>query len=258
MGGVIGDFVGSVFEGVRIKSYNFQCLINQFSSITDDSVLLAGTAEAILTDGDFVKAYRKWGRKYWDAGFSMHTQIWIKSDSMIYKNPMPGNGGASRAGIIGFLDISEKEVLRLARASAEVSYEHEEAIQGAEAVAFCIYLLRRCVSVQSIKGIMYKKFEYYLEYDLEELHKNWYFDVSAFNCVPVALFIGLNAKSYEDAIRTVLYVGGDADTIGAIAGLVAQARFGVCETLKLETQRYLFRKANDVLLISQQFERAYL
>ena len=258
IGGIIGDYVGSVYEGYRIKSYNFQNLISHHSRITDDSVQLCGTAEAILTDMDFVSSYRKWGRKYWDAGFSMHTQIWMRSDSQEYKNPNPGVGPATRSGLIGFLDLKDFEICELARESARASHSHEEAIQGAEAVAFCIYLIREGFSQQRIKEIIYKKFEYYLEYDYKELNQDWYFDTSAYNVVPVAIFIGLYAVDFEDLIRTVLYVGGDADSIGAIAGLIGQARFGVCETLKLGTQKYLFRNANDVLLLSQQFEKKYL
>jgi ADP-ribosyl-[dinitrogen reductase] hydrolase len=258
IGGIIGDFVGSVYEGYRIKSYNFQNLISHHSRITDDSVQLCGTAEAILTGCDFVSSYRKWGRKYWNAGFSMHTQIWMRSDSLEYKNPNPGVGPATRSGLIGFLEIPQHEICELARESARASHSHEEAIQGAEAVALCIYLIREGFSQQRIKEIMYKKYEYYLEYDYSELNKSWYFDTSAINVVPVAIFIGLYAADFEDLIRTVLYVGGDADSIGCIAGLIGQARFGVCEKLKAGTQKYLFRHANDALLLSQQFEKKYL
>jgi len=41
-----------------------------------------------------------------------------------------------------------------------------------------------------------------------------------------ALYDGLNADSAEDAVVTTVNRGGDADTIGAIAGAVAGARFG--------------------------------
>jgi ADP-ribosyl-[dinitrogen reductase] hydrolase len=44
-----------------------------------------------------------------------------------------------------------------------------------------------------------------------------------------ALFDGLTADSAEDAIVTTVNRGGDADTIGAIAGAVAGARFGASD-----------------------------
>jgi ADP-ribosyl-[dinitrogen reductase] hydrolase len=44
-----------------------------------------------------------------------------------------------------------------------------------------------------------------------------------------ALHDGLNAESAEDAIVTAVNRGGDTDTIGAIAGAVAGARFGASD-----------------------------
>lgn len=44
-----------------------------------------------------------------------------------------------------------------------------------------------------------------------------------------ALFDGLTADSAEDAIITTVNWGGDTDTIGAIAGAVAGARFGASD-----------------------------
>lgn len=258
MGGIIGDFIGSVYEGCRVKSYNFQQLISQHSRITDDSVFLAGTAEAIMTDGDFARAYRRLGRKYWKAGYSMHTRIWINSESLEYKNENPGLLPASRSGILGFLDAGDKEICELARESARASHTHDESIDAAEAVAFCVYLIRQGFSQQRIKEIIYKKYEYYLDYDYKKLNKEWYFSTDVACVVPVAIFIGLYAKDYEDLIRTVLYVGGDADSIGCIAGIIGQARFGVCEKLKSETQKYLFKKAHDILWLTQQFEAHFL
>jgi ADP-ribosyl-[dinitrogen reductase] hydrolase len=44
-----------------------------------------------------------------------------------------------------------------------------------------------------------------------------------------ALHDGLRAETAEDAIVTAVNRGGDTDTIGAIAGAVAGARFGASQ-----------------------------
>ena len=44
--------------------------------------------------------------------------------------------------------------------------------------------------------------------------------------VGMALYRALAAKDFEDAVRTAINAGGDADTAGAMAGAVAGARFG--------------------------------
>lgn len=43
---------------------------------------------------------------------------------------------------------------------------------------------------------------------------------------PEAIVAALEATSVEDAIRLAISLGGDADTQGAIAGSIAEARFG--------------------------------
>lgn len=46
-------------------------------------------------------------------------------------------------------------------------------------------------------------------------------------CVPLAFHIVKGSTSFEDAIRKAILYGGDSDTIGAIVGSLAKARFGV-------------------------------
>ena len=45
--------------------------------------------------------------------------------------------------------------------------------------------------------------------------------------------------SYEDAIRNAVSLGGDSDTIAAIAGGIAEALFGIPEEIKTEAWAYL-------------------
>ena len=45
--------------------------------------------------------------------------------------------------------------------------------------------------------------------------------------VPLALYIAYMATSFEDAIRNAVAWGGDSDTIAAIVGSIAEARWGI-------------------------------
>ena len=49
--------------------------------------------------------------------------------------------------------------------------------------------------------------------------------------VPQALVCALTATDFEDAIRNAISIGGDSDTVAAIAGGLAEARFGIPEDL---------------------------
>jgi len=51
--------------------------------------------------------------------------------------------------------------------------------------------------------------------------------VEAFNSVPTAIFSFLATRSFEQALRLAVGLGGDADTIGAMTGALAGAYYGV-------------------------------
>lgn len=51
--------------------------------------------------------------------------------------------------------------------------------------------------------------------------------IAALTCV-------FEANSFEDAIRNAISIGGDSDTVAAIAGGVAEAMFGIPEEIAVE------------------------
>lgn len=50
--------------------------------------------------------------------------------------------------------------------------------------------------------------------------------IEALTSVPAAIWAAVGAKDFEDAARRAIALGGDADTIGAMACAIAGARFG--------------------------------
>jgi type I restriction enzyme M protein len=62
-----------------------------------------------------------------------------------------------------------------------------------------------------------------LSYDL--LLKYYQFDVSCQGSVPEAIFSFLISQSLEDAIKTAISLGGDSDTLAAMAGSIAEAYY---------------------------------
>ena len=57
--------------------------------------------------------------------------------------------------------------------------------------------------------------------------------------VPQAIICALQAKDFEDAIRNAISIGGDSDTIGCIAGGIAEALYGIPESIKERAWKYL-------------------
>ena len=62
---------------------------------------------------------------------------------------------------------------------------------------------------------------------VDEIRPTYRFNETCQQTVPEALTCVLEADSFEDAIRNAISIGGDSDTIGAIAGGVAEAMFGI-------------------------------
>lgn len=72
--------------------------------------------------------------------------------------------------------------------------------------------------------------------------------------VPEAITAFLEGENFEDVIRTAISLGGDCDTLGAIAGSIAEAYYGVPDELKEECYNRLPQPLLEVL---KEFE-AYL
>ena len=78
-----------------------------------------------------------------------------------------------------------------------------------------------------------------MDYNLEELQKNYRFSSRCSNSVPQALYCFLISNDFEDAIRKSLSIGGDTDTITCITGGIAEAYYGIPEHLKEEVQDFI-------------------
>ena len=65
--------------------------------------------------------------------------------------------------------------------------------------------------------------------------------------VPEAITAFLEGSSFEDVIRTAVSLGGDCDTLTAIAGSIAEAFYGVPEDLKKECRSRLTPDLNALL-----------
>ena len=223
-GALGGDVVGSVFERRPVKTTDFP-LLSPASRWTDDTVLTVATAEVLLTGGDFEEAYRRWGRRYPDAGYGRGFRHWLMS-----RHPEPyqsyGNGSAMRVSPVGWAARNLDEALELARHSAIPTHDHPEGIKGAQAVAAAVFLARDGASKDEIRSRLASLFDYDLGRTLEEIRPAYRFDPTCQGSVPEALTAFLESESYEDAIRKAVSLGGDSDTQACIAGAAAEAFYG--------------------------------
>ena len=80
---------------------------------------------------------------------------------------------------------------------------------------------------------------YSMNFDYEELRKNYRFNEICQDTVPQALYCFFESNNFEDAIRTGISIGGDSDTLCAITGAVAEAYYGVNKKMQKGALAYL-------------------
>ena len=62
---------------------------------------------------------------------------------------------------------------------------------------------------------------------IAEIRPRYDFDVSCQGSVPEAIISFLEGNSFEEVIRSAISLGGDSDTIGAMAGAIAACMYPI-------------------------------
>lgn len=258
IGAIIGDIIGSTREFYYKKDDNMEYdLILNSSEITDDTILTCATANALMTNFDFNENYYNFTKDNPQimGGYGGLFVKWIYKG----KNRKPyksyGNGSAMRVSPIGWFYDNEEEVLKVAKKSAEVTHNHPEGIKGAQVVAWSIFKLRNGTSKKELKQLIEQKFNYDLNFNLVELNKNYKFEPSCQKTVPQAIFCFLESSSFEETMRNVLYIGGDTDTIGAIAGSIAEAYYDIPYELYINALNKIKDKNIKLLNVFENFNK---
>ena len=195
-----------------------------------------------------------YGNRYPSSYGSMFYE-WLKAD-----NPQPynswGNGSAMRVSPVGWAFNTLEETLEAAKQSAEVTHNHPEGIKGAQATAACIYLARTGKSKQKIKEYIETTFGYNLSRTCDEIRPTYYFNESCQGTVPESIIAFLESTDYESAIRLTISLGGDADTMGAITGGIAEAYYK--EIPQYIREEVLKRLPNEFIDIMQRFYEMFV
>lgn len=246
LGGIAGDIIGSIYEFNPVRFKDFE-LFKSNSTYTDDTVMTIANAEWLLSKGVLMDIMRKYGHKYPGAGYGGMFYDWLKS-----RCPKPynsfGNGSAMRVSPVGWAFDTLEETLEAAKQSAEITHNHPEGIKGAQATAACIFMARTGKSKQAIKEYVETKFGYDLSRTCNEIRPTYQFNESCQGTVPESIIAFLESTDFESAIRLTVSLGGDADTMGAITGAIAEAYYNVIpEHIKNEVLKRLPEEFINVL-----------
>ena len=234
LGAIVGDIIGSAYEFKNTKRKEFH-LFTPKSKFTDDTVMTLAVARWLCDDKEhcketLVQRMQELGRRYPTAGYAGSFMRWLYNPE-----PQPynsyGNGSAMRVSPVAFYAHSLQEALGLAKISAEVTHNHSEGIKGAQAIASSIYLARHGATKREIKSYVEENFHYDLSQQLNDIRPTYSYDMSCQHTVPQALLAFLEGANFEDVIRSAVSIGGDSDTIAAMAGGIAQAFYVIPKKL---------------------------
>ena len=271
LGAMIGDIVGSKYDFNNTFDYDFE-MFGEGCDFTDDTICTVAIADAILNGRSYQESLLDWCRRYPSpkGAYGGRFAGWIRS-----LDPQPynsfGNGSAMRVSPVAWLFDDLSQVLEEAEKTALPTHNHPEGIKGAKAVAHAIWhFLKSRFSEKSkdseneetkglknenakaskdenetIQGFMSIARSYYEDFDTRVYPKGK-FDETCMDAVPLSFYLLSQASSFEDAIRLAISHGGDSDTIGAIVGSIAEARFGIPQEMKEKTLSYLPDDMKDI------------
>ena len=271
LGAMIGNIAGSRYEFNNTFDYNFE-MFGEGCDFTDDTICTVAIADAILNGRSYQESLLDWCRRYPSpkGAYGGRFAGWIRS-----LDPQPynsfGNGSAMRVSPVAWLFDDLSQILEEAEKTALPTHNHPEGIKGAKAVAHAIWYFRKSRfseeskdseneetkglknenakaskdENETIQGFMSIARSCYEDFDTRVYPKGK-FDETCMDAVPLSFYLLSQASSFEDAIRLAISHGGDSDTIGAIVGSIAEARFGIPQEMKEKALSYLPDDMKDI------------
>ena len=251
LGAIIGDVVGSRFEFDNTNKIDFTLFAPE-SSFTDDTICSIAVADAIISNLSFAERLQYWCRKhpFPKGGYGGRFSQWIWSHKPTPYNSY-GNGSAMRVSACAWLANSRDQALNYARESAACTHNHPEGIKGALAVAECIWELRTGKSKEQLKKIISTNYGYNLTQTCAEIRESNSFNETCQVTVPQSIVAFLESTGFEHSIRLAVSLGGDSDTIAAIAGSIAEAHYPIPENIEMEA---LSKFTPDLLEMYHKFK----
>lgn len=271
LGLAVGDALGSHFEGqsadwIRRRYPATEALVTNPPEApwhyTDDTQMAIGVAEALVKNGEIIEqslceAFVENYEPYRGYGRGARIILQAMEEGQDYKHwandLFPGgsfgNGAAMRVAPVGLLFHQNVDRLwEQARLSALPTHVHPLGIEGAQLLALAVAIalrddpfdkgtywaeLRQRVTTADFQDRLMLAEQVQSPNDLLRLGNG----IAAQDSVVTAIAcFTLWPESYEDVIANAILLGGDTDTIAAMAGAISGAHLGIhaipCHFLK--------------------------
>lgn len=255
LGSIIGDIAGAGYEFQPKPSYDdihLSKLNDGRRGYTDDTVCTIAIMDWLnsgdLTQEGCARSLMEWGQRYPLVGYGHKYREWLINGDISVINDSFGNGSAMRIAPIAWYSDDINECLELAKISCLTTHSHEESIKGAQATVLAMCLAKQFQTKELIKENIEKIAKYDLSLELNEIGLLSHpFDATCQVTVPEALICFLKSDNYEDCIKKAISIGGDTDTIAAIAGGIAEMYYGIPDSFKRRVWDVLPDDMKDVI-----------
>ena len=289
VGTAIGDALGARREGGGMsRSEDIVSLAEKLEQLiyTDDTHMTIGVAESLVEnkgfDGEhmaqsFIKNYEAEPWRGYGPGppkiFRMirSGEAWDSAASRLYPGGSFGNGSAMRVAPVGLLYSRNLEKLReIAYQSSSITHSHELGKEGAALQACAVALALNTPSDEDIdREAFLSRLQNFIQNQLYEEKVARIREllgeqdkakviavlgngIEAPRSVPTAIYCFLRQPQYyKDTVIYAISLGGDTDTIAAMAGAICGAYLGI-EAIppewraKLENREYIESLAEDL------------
>ena len=254
-GAILGDIAGSRFEWNRIKTKGFEFFAEE-CEYTDDSVCTAAVADILLDDLPAAPSLQHWCCRHPGRGYGGMFATWIESDDARPYGSF-GNGAAMRVSPAAYLHRHGPvaDALKAADRVTAITHNHAEGMKGARATTHAIWLAFQGAAPGRIRRTIEHAYGYDLSRTVDQIRPGYSFDETCQGTVPEAITCAFESMSFEDAVRNAISLGGDADTLAAIAGPIAEAMHGVPEDLVAIARARFLSQAPDLVEV---MKRMYL
>lgn len=258
LGAMLGDIAGSRFEFSNNRTKPKELFTDECFP-TDDSYMTAAVFQALfLVDRvpgrDLTSRYLRqimWAvRFYPDAGWGLKFIGWIRgvmeengislikldipNKIKFTPNDSAGNGSAMKVSPIPYFSTSMEQCKDLTHEITRVTHDHPDSYKAAECLTTSMYMALHGKTRDQIRQNILSYYPEVAEMTYEKLNKEYQYTELAKDTVPQAMVCFLQSKSFEDALKMAVSIGGDADTLGAIAGALSESFYGWTEETALK------------------------
>ena len=279
LGLALGDAMGARHEGGPLGQALWWALgIGKGGLLrwTDDTEMAMGLAKSLidhrgLDPDQLARTWAEnadWKRGYASGARSLLTRIregadWRVANRSVFPDGSFGNGAAMRAAPLGlFFHKDPTELIQAAETASSITHAHPLGIEGGVLIARATAMaLSGHLDLDALReGCREAEFRDRLKLAKEEMERDAVkrrlgTGIEAHRSSVTAVYVATRFTEFIPMIEFVISMGGDTDTVGAMAGGIFGARYGTGALPKdaldeLEERRWIEKTARHLYQVA--------